>query len=121
VAGVALVAALTSAVASAVRAPADVAALTIDNPTVYQLNVEVSPTGTGDWLDLGAVGRERSKTVEQIADQGRQWVFRFSYGGLEGGRLVVDRGMLAGAHWTVRVPPEAGERLRAAHLQPSAF
>jgi hypothetical protein len=121
VAAVALAAALVAAVASSVQAPADVPALTVDNPTVYQLNVEVSPDGTGGWLDLGAVGRERAKTIEQIADQGQRWVFRFSYGGVDAGRVVLSRPELVTARWTVIVPAEAGERLRAAGLQPSAF
>ncbi len=121
VVALALAAAIVSAAARTVRAPADVAALTIDNPTVYQVNVEVSPSGQGGWLDLGAVGRERSKTVEQIADQGERWVFRFSYAGVDAGRVALSRAELAGARWTVHVPAAAGDRLRAAGLSPSAF
>lgn len=97
------------------------AALTVDNPTVYQVNVDVSPSGDGDWLDLGSVGRERTKTIEQVGDQGPQWVFRFSYGGVDGGRVTLSRTELTASHWTVKVPSEVGERLRTAGLQPSAF
>lgn len=121
VVALALAAALVTALASNLRSPSDVAALTVDNPTVYQVNVDVSPSGDGDWLDLGSVGRERTKTIEQIGDQGTRWVFRFSYGGVDAGRVTLSRTELAAAHWTVRVPTEVGERLRAAGLQPSAF
>lgn len=121
VVAVAVGVALFSAAASTFRVPANLPALTIENPTVYQLNVEVSPSGSGGWLDLGAVGRDRNKTIEQVADQGKTWVFRFSYGGVDAGQVTRTRAELASARWTVTVPREAEERLQAAGLQPSAF
>lgn len=120
-AGIAVAIALVLAFAPAMRVPTDVAALTIDNPTVYQVNVDVTGAGGGGWLDLGSVGRERTKTVEQIADQGANWVFRFSYGGVDAGRLAVTRADLKAAGWKITVPAAASGRLQAAGLQPSAF
>lgn len=100
--------------------PAHVAGLRIANPTVYQVNVEVTDARDGRWLDLGAIGPERSKTVEEVTDQGRRWVFRFSYGGVDAGRIDAARSELEGAGWMLTVPREVGERLRTAGLAPSA-
>src|SRR5436305_4243754 len=98
VAGLAVVAVAVLAIAVApwFRTESPVARLTIDNPTVYQVNVEVSGDG-GGWLDLGAVDRQGSKTVEEVTDQGARWVFRFSYGGVDAGEVPVARTDLAAA------------------------
>jgi hypothetical protein len=115
----AAVAAVAVAVAPWFRTDSPVARLTIDNPTVYQVNVEVSG-GDGGWLDLGAVDRQGSKTVEEVTDQGANWVFRFSYGGVDAGEATVARTDLAGAGWRVTVPDAVGQRLHDAGLAPSA-
>ena len=119
VGAVALVAVL-AAVAPALRSESPVARLSIDNPTVYSVNVEVSGGGKGDWLDLGAVPREGSKTVEQVTDQGGRWTFRFSYGGVDAGEVTVARADLAAGGWKLAVPDTVGARLRVAGLSPSA-
>jgi hypothetical protein len=113
------VAVLAIAVAPWFRTESPVARLTIDNPTVYQVNVEVSGDG-GGWLDLGAVDRQGSKTAEEVTDQGARWVFRFSYGGVDAGEVAVARTDLAAAGWHVTVPDTVGQRLRDAGLAPSA-
>ncbi len=94
--------------------------LTVENPTPYLLNVEVSGADRGSWVDLGSFGKQSSRTVEEVVDQGRQWVFRFSYGGVEGGELVVGRDQLVRDGWRITVPAEVTERLRAAGLPESA-
>lgn len=115
----ALVAVLV-ALAPAFRSEAPVARVTIDNPTVYSVNVEVSSRGDGDWLDLGAIGREGTKTVEQVTDQGNRWTFRFSYAGVDGGQVTVARADLAAAGWRLTIPETVGQRLHDAGLFPSA-
>ena len=117
----ALVAAVAVVAAAALRDPANVVHLSIQNGTDYQVNVEVKGAGDNAWLDLGDVGRGRTTTLEQIADQGAQWVFRFSYGGVDAGELTVSRADLARARWTLVVPPTVGTRLHDAGLRPSAF
>lgn len=115
----ALVAVLV-ALAPAFRSESPVARVTIENPTVYTVNVEVSGHGDGDWLDLGAIGREGAKTVEQVTDQGDRWTFRFSYGGVDGGQVTLARADLAAAGWRLTVPETVGQRLHDAGLSPSA-
>jgi hypothetical protein len=94
--------------------------LTVHNPTPYMINVEVTGADRDGWLDVGSFPRERHRTVEELADQGGQWVFRFSYGGVDGGELVTRRAELAKDGWRITVPPEVAERLRVAGLAESA-
>jgi hypothetical protein len=100
--------------------PSFVRGVTVVNPLVYKINVDVkAPDGDG-WSGLGTVRRETTKTVEQVVDQGPAWNFRFSYGGELGGEMTVGRPQLAADGWRVTVPPDVGDRLRQAGLRPSA-
>lgn len=108
------------ALAPAFRSESPVARVTIDNPSAYSVNVEVSGRGGGDWLDLGAIAREGAKTVEQVTDQGSRWTFRFSYGGVDAGQVTVARADLAATGWRLTVPETVGQRLHDAGLSPSA-
>jgi hypothetical protein len=116
----ALVVGVAAELAPRVSVPPHVTRLRLVNPTVYQLNVEVAASSGGPWLDLGAVDRESTKSVEQVLDEGRRWMFRFSYGGTDAGAVSATRGALEAAAWTLHVPDAAGERLQAAGLTPSA-
>lgn len=120
---VACLAAVTIAVAElapALAGPAHVPRLRIVNPTAYHLNIDTTDHASGAWLDLGTVGRERSKTVEQVLDQGDRWVIRFSYGGVEAGQIVLSSAQLQAARWVVEAPADASGRLRDAGFAPSA-
>ncbi len=94
--------------------------LTVHNPTPYIVNVDVTGANRDGWLDVGSFPRDRERTMEQLADQGRQWVFRFSHGGVKAGEFVVNRDQLARDGWRVTVPAEVTERLRDAGLSESA-
>ncbi len=100
--------------------PSFVREVTVDNPLVYKVNVDVKAHDGGGWSGLGTVRRETSKTVEQVVDQGPTWIFRFTYGGEFGGQMTVSRSELRAGGWRVTVPPEVGDRLREAGLRPSA-
>lgn len=99
--------------------PSFVSELTVVNPTVYKLNVDLEGDGRGR-LGLGTVRREQSWTFEQVIDQGATWVFRFSYGGVPGGELTMTRARLEAEGWQITVPADVGERLRLVGLRPSA-
>ncbi|HEV3400227.1 MAG TPA: hypothetical protein VG078_00245 [Acidimicrobiales bacterium] len=107
-------------VARLTAGPSFVSEVTVDNPLVYKVNVEVKPGDGGGWTGLGTVRRETSKTVEKVVDQGSTWTFRFTYGRQLGGEMTVNRSELRAAGWRVTVPPEVGDRLRQAGLRPSA-
>jgi hypothetical protein len=118
--GLALVVGVVVELAPRVAVPAHVARVRVVNPTVYHLNVEVAEAPGGAWVDLTTVTRESTATVEQVLDQGGQWLFRFSYGGVDAGTVRVGRSALESAGWTVRAPDTADDRLSAAGLFPSA-
>jgi hypothetical protein len=117
--GVAVAALTLLVVVPATRPPSVVDGVTIVNPHAW--SVEVSVTGReGDgWTGVGTVGREQTQTFEEVMDQGRSWIFRFSYGGVDGGELVVSRGQLERARWTITVPEVFSARMRAAGIEPS--
>ena len=97
---------------SAVRLPPFVDAVTISNP--HEWNVEVDVGGSG------SVGRETTHTYRSVIDSGNEWVFRFSYGGIDGGELVFSRAELERQGWKVIVPDEFARQMRAAGAAPSA-
>ena len=86
------------------RTPAHVPTLTIRNPAEYRLNVGLAGDA-GEWaLPLGSVDRTTFLTLDDVLDQGGNWVFRFSYGGVDAAELRLTRAELAAADWTVTVP-----------------
>ena len=102
-------------------APASfVSRLAIDNPTVFDLNVDVAGGEGGGWYPLGTLERETENVIEEVVDPGSTWVFRFSYAGIDGGEVAVSRSELRGAGWQLAVPPGVGEQLAAAGLAASA-
>jgi hypothetical protein len=100
--------------------PSFVDRVTVVNRTEYSVEAEVAGRGERGWLGLGTVEHGRSATFEQVVDQGTVWVFRFSYGDVPGGEIVVDRPVLERQGWRIEVPAQVATRLRAAGLGPSA-
>ncbi len=105
---------------SLLKLPEVVPKLTVVNPGVYQVHVEVAGSSRDGWLDLGTVERESTKTIEELIDQGDTWVFRFSYGGVGAGEAVVVRSALEADGWKFTTPVGVADRLRQAGLVPSA-
>ncbi len=97
-----------------------VARLTIDNPTVFDVNVEVADPGREGWLDHGTIDRETQGVLEEVADPGGTWVFRFTYAGVQGGDLIVPRLTLRQDGWRLAIPTEVGEKLTEAGFAPSS-
>jgi len=94
--------------------------LTVDNPTAFDLNIDVTGADRDGSIALGTVARGTQRAIEEIADQGATWVVRFSYGGIETGELVVARSDLQAADWRLSIPPAMGEALAGAGAVPSA-
>jgi hypothetical protein len=99
--------------------PSRVDRVTIVNPTPYDLEVDVAGAGRATGLTLGAVGRDQTKTIEDVVDQGRQWVFTFRHGHDEAGALTIAKEQLAGDHWQVTIPASVADRLAGAGAFPS--
>lgn len=119
VVAIASVALLFSVAQGLVRSQPFVDRVTIVNPTPYHLEVETVGVGRPHGVRLGAVGRERTKTIFDVLDQGREWIFRFTSGHGDGGEIRVSREELVRSDWRVTVPPSIGERLAAAGVAPS--
>ena len=118
VAGAAVLAMVAFLLAEA-RTPSYVAALTVVNPHQWDVGVEVTGAQRDGWLGMGTVDRTASHGFAQVIDQGKHWVFRFSYAGVDGGELVVPRSELEASGWKVTVPEHFAERMRAAGVGPS--
>ncbi|MGH8972511.1 MAG: hypothetical protein ACRD0C_04840 [Acidimicrobiia bacterium] len=103
----------------AVRTPGFPDRLTVENPGTHNVEVDVGDAERDRWLGLGTATRKASRTFESVIDQGDIWVFRFRYGGVDGGEVVVSRDDLEGNGWRVRVPEQVGTRLTQAGLGPS--
>jgi hypothetical protein len=95
--------------------------LTVNNTaTPFDLNVDVTGPGRDGWFDLGTVARDTQGVLEEVADPGETWVFRFSYAGVATNEVVVSRAELRDAGWRVTVPATVGEELAGAGVVPSA-
>lgn len=103
----------------AIRTPGFVDQVTIENPDVHNIEIDVGDADRDRWIGLGTASREASRTFESVIDQGDTWVFRFRYGGVDGGEVVVSRNDLRDNRWRVRIPEEVGTRLTQAGLGPS--
>ena len=114
-----VVALLALALASAVDSPARISSVTIDNPHEWAATVEVAVVAGDGWLGLGTVGRQARQRFVEVLDQGRQWRFRFSYAGTEGGELTISRSELVARGWSLTVPESFPQRMRAAGLAPT--
>ncbi len=96
------------------------ARLRIANPTPFAINVDVAGADGGGWFQLGTVARESEGLLEEVADPGSTWVFRFTYAGIDAGELEILRSDLRAAGWQFAIPAEVGRRLTAAGLVASA-
>jgi hypothetical protein len=94
--------------------------ITIENPLPYLVNVEVTGAERDGWLDLASIGPGRTRLVVEVLDQGDEWVFRFSYGGVQAGDVAIARDELASEDWRITVPTAVAGRLRQAGLSESA-
>jgi hypothetical protein len=94
--------------------------VTVVNPGVYDLEVEVKGADDDGWLGLGTVQRGAMASFDEVIDQGDQWVFRFGSGGQPGGEVTLSRSQLRTDGWRLEVPTDVLDRLRTAGVPPSA-
>lgn len=99
--------------------PSTVARITFENPTVYALDIEVSPGTATGWTSAGSVRQQSTADVLEVIDQGDVWLFRFDSQGATGGELRLTRSELAASDWRIRIPDEVGTRLADAGAPPT--
>lgn len=94
----------------ALRVPAHVARLTVDNPLPWPVHVQASEPGAPGWLGVGTVDRGQEQAFHSLLDQGDRWVIRFAYAGHHA-ELRVTRAELERAGWRVTVPGDLADQL----------
>jgi hypothetical protein len=109
---------LCVAMAYALRAPDFVPRVSVENPSALDINVSVRSTPDGPRLLLATVPGGRAVNNQDVLDQGDEWIFAFSSGGVDGGTLRVTRAKLAGDDWRVTIPDDVVARLRSRSYTP---
>ena len=123
-AGIAIAAVATSALvvwlmAAVLRDPGFIDRVQIDNPSGYDIHVDVADRDGQSRLPLGVVGQRCAAEFEDVIDFGDVWVVEFSTQGRKGGGMTVSRVQLERDGWNVRVPDEVVNRLTATGAPPA--
>jgi hypothetical protein len=119
-AAIAAVLVVAAALVPSMRLPPFVSRITVANPTIYGVEVDARPANGTAWLSLGGFPRESTRNAYEVIDQGKTWVFRFTYGGEEAGTLTEARSKLEHDHWRMTVPQDVADRLGAMGFAASA-
>ncbi len=90
--------------------------LTVENPTQFDVNIDVRSLEGEGRLGLGTVDPGTSKSLSSVVDQGGRWLFEFSYGGVKAPPVEVSREVVTTG--TVVVPEIVGELFLDAGLSP---
>jgi hypothetical protein len=92
------------AVAALDRRPARIGALTIQNPTAYEVDIEVAGA-SGDWLPVGSARPHSELRLSDVIDQGDTWQVRYSARGRRAPVTQIARRDLQANGWKIDVPP----------------
>jgi hypothetical protein len=93
--------------------PGRIDRLSVTNPSEYQIRIRVGDSSLGD------VEAETSRQYLDVFDQGDQWVLTFASQSIEAGAIEIDRSVLADNDWSVVIPNDIIETLRAAPIEPA--
>jgi hypothetical protein len=103
---------LCAGMAAALRDPDVVPRVTVANHSAIPVNVSVRGTPAGNRLVLETVPAGGRASTLDVIDQGDEWIFGFSWAGVDGGSVRVSRATLAADGWRLTVPPEVIARLQ---------
>ena len=109
---------LCAGMALALRDPDVVPRVTVTNASALQVNVDVRGTPSGSRLVLDTVPPGGRTTNVDVLDQGDQWIFGFTSGGVDGGSVRVSRAKLAAHGWRLAIPDEVIARLQSGSFEP---
>jgi hypothetical protein len=110
---------LCAAMAYALRDPEFVPRVTVENPSQIGVNVSVRPADDASRLILASVPPTTSARNLDVLDQGDEWIFSFSSGGVDGGSVRVSREKLSAGDWRVVVPESVIQRLQSGAFVPA--
>jgi hypothetical protein len=107
----------TLLVSQLLASPHFVPRITFENPTRYDLAVEVS-NGHDGWLPLGSMDARRATDVGEVYDVGDPWNVRVFTQSRSVGHFRVTRDRLERSNWHVAIPRGIGDKLEAAGVAP---
>ena len=84
--------------------------LTIDNPTSYDVRVEVSDGARSEWTALGTARQFCNLAIDAPVDQGDTWSFRFHAQGVASHDIVIDRHALEQSGWRVTIGADLAQQ-----------
>jgi hypothetical protein len=101
------------------RGPRFVAGVTVDNPSPYAIDLQVTDSSRDGWMLLGVAAPQSTLTVNQVVDQGATWVFRVQSQGIDAGEFALSRADLAASGWRITIPTAVIGRLQAQNISVS--
>jgi len=96
--------------------PGRVPALTIDNPTPYDIRVDVRSGDSNSWTVLTSARQHCAASVESSIDRGDRWVFRLRAQGRAAAEIEVSRSDLERANWHFAIPAALAQDWEAGGL-----
>ena len=103
----------------ALRDPDVVARVTVTNTSTLAVNVDVRGTTSGNRLVLDTVPPGGRTANVDVLEQGDQWIFGFTSGGVDGGTVRVSRAKLAADGWRLAIPDDVIARLQSRPYEPA--
>jgi hypothetical protein len=105
--------------AFALRDPEIVPRVTVTNRSTLPINVDVRGTPSGSRLILDTVPPRGQMTNVDVLEQGDDWIFGFTSGGVDGGTVRMSRAKLAADGWRLAVPDAVIARLQSGDYVPA--
>ena len=96
----------------------DRAPVTVENRSTIPVNVDVRGSAAGSRLLLGTVPAGATVSTLDVLEQGDDWIFGFSSGGVDGGSVHMSRPKLAADGWRLVVPEQVVDRLQTSPYVP---
>jgi len=103
----------------ALEDPAVVPRVTVANPGTIPVNVDVRGSADGNRLILATVPPDAVVPNLDVLEQGDEWIFGFSSGGVDGGSVRVSRAKLAADGWRLSIPDAVLARLQSGAFVPA--
>jgi len=101
------------------RDPEVVPRVTVSNPSSVPINVDVRGAPTGDRLILTTVPPRGRIANADVLEEGDEWIFGFTSGGVDGGSVRVSRARLAADGWRLAIPDDVVARLQSGAFTPA--
>ena len=105
--------------AIALQDPEIVPRVTVENHSTIPVNVDVRGSTDGNRLVLDTVPAGASVSTLDVLEQGDEWIFGFSSGGIDGGTVRMSRAQLAADGWRLVIPEAVAARLQSSPFVPA--